>query len=188
MTGTRRRPPVHTIRYIAEVLQMGDRSVPWICGVVAATVVADASISAAERGPETRALRSRHPEALHGDRYVVVVTGTAVDRCRRGAPVPEATKLLCVDIHAAEPECDVAVGTPHRLRICLRYRECPTEEIPVLCDECGGNESCCGPDRVVKRYRLDVRVIDGPLTPDVPCGPRGHPSSRPGDASTLPCE
>src|SRR6266851_2826471 len=29
----------------------------------------------------------------------------------------------------------------HTLQICIRYRECPTEQIPVLYDDCGCNET-----------------------------------------------
>src|SRR5262249_669127 len=55
----------------------------------------------------------------------------------------------------------------HVLQICLRYRECPTEEIPVLYDECGCDETRCAPNRILESYDVDV-LIDPPPPPDPP--------------------
>src|SRR5690606_2342455 len=50
----------------------------------------------------------------------------------------------------------------HALQICVRFRECPTEEVPVLYDECGCDDRACAPNRILESFELDVSV-DGPL-------------------------
>ena len=47
---------------------------------------------------------------------------------------------------------------PRRCEFCLRYRECPTEEIPVLYDECGCDDTQCAPNRILESFSLDVIV------------------------------
>ena len=57
------------------------------------------------------------------------------------------------------------------LQLCLRYRECPTEEVPVLYDECGCDDTRCAPNRILESYSFDV-LVDPPLpTPVVPNAP-----------------
>ena len=43
-----------------------------------------------------------------------------------------------------------------RLQICLRYRECRTEPIPVLYDDCGCDDTRCLPNRILESYDVDV--------------------------------
>ena len=54
------------------------------------------------------------------------------------------------------------VDAAHRLTFCIDYRECPTEEIPVLYDECGCDDTQCAPNRILESFAIDVR-IDQPL-------------------------
>ena len=44
----------------------------------------------------------------------------------------------------------------HTLQICIRYRECETEQVPVLYDECGCDDDKCAPNRILESYELDV--------------------------------
>ena len=60
---------------------------------------------------------------------------------------------------------------PHKLQFCLRYKECGTEEIPVLYDECGCDETKCAPNRILESYEVDVL-----LDPPVAQPPDGSPS------------
>src|SRR5262245_27620676 len=66
------------------------------------------------------------------DRFVCVEPGTAVDCCGQDIIVCEKE---CIDL-LAHPKTkalkDEANNEPHILKICIRYRECPTEDIPVL--------------------------------------------------------
>src|SRR3954469_11926868 len=75
------------------------------------------------------------------DRFVYVEPGIAIDCCGHDINVRE---LTCVDLWAnptiKELRDKKAAGTDtgqHTLQICVRYRECETEPVPVLYDECG---------------------------------------------------
>jgi DNA-binding beta-propeller fold protein YncE len=108
----------------------------------------------------------QHTNAQAQADCLLIEPGTAVDCCGNeifvreevafhfsGAPVLQALK--------AEPR-----PLPHRIQVCIRYKECPTEEIPVLFDECGCDETRCEPNRILETYELDV-LLDGPdVSPD----------------------
>ena len=68
----------------------------------------------------------------------------------------EAIRALEDEIVPGEP--GEAPAGSHTVQLCIRYRECPTEEIPVLYDECGCDETQCAPNRVLESYAFDVRV------------------------------
>ena len=61
---------------------------------------------------------------------------------------------------------------PHTLQVCLRYRECPTEEIPVLYDECGCDDTKCAPNRILESYDVDVMIVDSKDEPPTLHTPR----------------
>lgn len=135
----------------------------------------------------------RHHQRLHGtgvicglevtahanpacrDRYVVVKPGGALDCCGNEILVvheeildleafPEVAKLL-------QAAADDEQGTDHVLQFCVRYRECPTEDVPVLYDECGCDDTRCAPNRILETYVFDV-LVDPPLpTPAAPFTP-----------------
>src|SRR5829696_8384103 len=89
-----------------------------------------------------------HPNPACADQYVCVSPGTAVDCCGREIVVREEE---CVDL-TAFPEVRALFdqedqGQPHTLRLSICYRECPTEDIPVLYDECGCDDTHCAPNR-----------------------------------------
>lgn len=113
-----------------------------------------------------------HPDPACRDRFVCIEPGTAVDCCGREIMVREEE---CIDITQTEairdlkkrmekekddPDCQ----TSHALQICLRYRECHTEDIPVLYDECGCDDTQCAPNRILESYAIDIIV--NPKEPD----------------------
>jgi hypothetical protein len=78
----------------------------------------------------------QHPNPACRDRLVILKPGSAVDCCGHDILVLEEDVIDLEAFEAvgkltAEPD-----GNPHSLRFCIRYRECPTEEVPVLYDEC----------------------------------------------------
>jgi hypothetical protein len=91
-------------------------------------------------------------------RYVCVEPGTAVDCCGHDIHLRE---LECIDLHAI-PAIKALMSAndtgTHTLQVCIKYRECPTEEIPVLYDECACDDVRCAPNRVLESYALDVLV------------------------------
>ncbi len=92
------------------------------------------------------------------NRFVCIEPGTAIDCCGHEILVHdedyiEITQLAAIKALAAKND-----SAAHTLQICIRYRECPTEQIPVLYDDCGCNETQCAPNRVLESYDVDVIV------------------------------
>jgi len=106
------------------------------------------------------------------DRFVCIEPGTAIDCCGHEIAVREQE---CIDITQLDaikalktnntPNPDPTPVPSHTLQICLRYRECPIEEIPVLYDDCGCDDTRCAPNRILESYDIDV-LVDPPKTPD----------------------
>jgi hypothetical protein len=102
-----------------------------------------------------------HPNPACQSRFVCIEPGTALDCCGHEIFVPREE---CLDItkleafQALKKEKEEGEVTPHTLQVCVRYRECPTEEIPVLFDECGCDETRCAPNRMLESYEFDLIV------------------------------
>src|SRR5262249_36370603 len=109
----------------------------------------------------------QHPEETCRDRYVVVEPGTAIDCCGHEILVREEIRFPFAQAAAVQALKQAADSGPHTLQVCVRYKECPTEEIPVLYDECGCDETRCAPNRVLETYELDV-LVDSPPAVDDP--------------------
>jgi hypothetical protein len=105
-----------------------------------------------------------HPNEACRDRFVCIAPGSAVDCCGHDIIVREEE---CIDItqtpaiKALRAKGDTG---PHTLQICVRFRECPTEEIPVLYDDCGCDDTKCAPNRILESYEFDV-MVDPPEAP-----------------------
>src|SRR5262245_10110886 len=102
-----------------------------------------------------------HDNPACRDRFVCVEPGSAVDCCGHDIIAREKE---CIDITQTPAVKELqAKGDkePHRLQICVRFRECPTEEIPVLYDDCGCDDTKCAPNRILESYELDV-IVDAP--------------------------
>jgi hypothetical protein len=110
---------------------------------------------------------SEHPNPACRDRYLVVGPGSALDCCGN-----EILVLLdeILDIRTF-PEVKKLIDTPdqqsHILQLCVRYCECPTEEVPVLYDECGCDDTQCAPNRILESYAFEMHVL-AELPPPVP--------------------
>jgi len=104
----------------------------------------------------------QHPNEACRDRFVCIEPGTAIDCCGHEIIIPEEE---CVDIatlaaiKALKEKNDTAT---HTLQICVRYKDCPTEDVPVLYDECGCDETKCAPNRILESYEFDV-ILDPKL-------------------------
>ncbi len=110
----------------------------------------------------------QHPTEDCRDQYIIVEPGMAIDCCDREILVSrEAYFDFRVALEAAwraeNPDIEPD-GSPQSLRICLRYKECPTEEVPALFDECGCDDTACLPNRILESYELELRL--GEATPD----------------------
>jgi hypothetical protein len=107
------------------------------------------------------------------DRFICIEPGTAIDCCGHEIVVREEECIDITQLPSIKELIDKNDKEPQVLQICLRYRECPTEEIPVLYDECGCDDTRCAPNRILESYDIDVMVIDPSKTlPDAVHLPR----------------
>src|SRR5262249_45118171 len=92
-----------------------------------------------------------HPNPACRDRFVVIKPGTAVDCCGREILVPHEEYF---DFHAQflsnwqkqhGPNSQPDTEKSHRIQICVSYRECPTEDVPALFDDCDCDSASCQP-------------------------------------------
>jgi len=112
-----------------------------------------------------------HPQAACRDRFVCIEPGTAIDCCGHEIVVREEECFDITQVASIQELIKKRDEGRHVLQICLRYRECPTEEIPVLYDECGCDDTRCAPNRILESYDVDV-IVDPPVPPDSPYWPQ----------------
>ena len=106
-----------------------------------------------------------HSSATCQNRFVIVQPGFAKDCCGNDIVVPEPEYVdltqfkSWVRLQAAQKNQLAAAGpTAHTLQICVRYKECPVENIPVLYDDCGCDDTACAPNRILESYDFDLLV------------------------------
>lgn len=103
----------------------------------------------------------QHPNPACRNQYVLIEPGTAMDCCGRELLV-EHQELF--DFRAAlNAAWQTQFGTSKPIdnqkfifQICIRYRECPTEDVPALFGECGCDDTACQPNRILESFALDV--------------------------------
>jgi DNA-binding beta-propeller fold protein YncE len=122
----------------------------------------------------------RHNQRLHGwgavcglkvkphptcpDRYVIIEPGTAIDCCGREilAAAEEyfgfEAQFLTNWQKQNGPNSQPDPNTPHKIQICVSYKECGTEDIPALFDDCNCDATSCHPNRILESYSFDVLV------------------------------
>jgi hypothetical protein len=115
----------------------------------------------------------QHEQEQCRDRFVCIEPGTAVDCCGHDIVVCEQTCLDLLALPAIKKLQEDEDTDPHTIQICIRYRECDTEDIPVLYDECGCDDARCAPNRILESYQFDV-IVDPeavePPDPPAQCG------------------
>jgi DNA-binding beta-propeller fold protein YncE len=97
------------------------------------------------------------------DRLVTITPGSALDCCGNEIVLTAAESIDITGLPAVQA-IDPDDPATHELRICLRYRECGTEPVPVLYDECGCDDGRCLPNRILETFEADV-VLDPPAEP-----------------------
>ncbi len=91
------------------------------------------------------------------NRFVYIEPGTAIDCCGHDIVVREQVYFDFTQTDAIKGlQKQQDTTNPHTLQICVRYKECPTEEIPVLYDNCDCDDSRCAPNRILESYEFDV--------------------------------
>ncbi len=110
---------------------------------------------------------SQHPSVDCRNRYLVVDPGSALDCCGREILV---TQQEYVDIGGHPGVLQAAADEfLHTLEIAVCFKDCPTEDVPVLYDECGCDDTQCAPNRILESFEFEVR-LDPPLSPELGSG------------------
>jgi DNA-binding beta-propeller fold protein YncE len=121
----------------------------------------------------------QHPNPACQDRYLLLEPGSAIDCCGNDILVTAEDTIDLQSFPSVKALYDKPDGQDHVLQLALCYRECPTEEIPVLYDDCACDDSQCAPNRILESYALDV-VVD-PVTPP----PQQPPPGTTGGGASL---
>lgn len=111
----------------------------------------------------------QHPNPDCRTRFVRLTPGTAIDCCGNEILVvaEEDIELASLPgIAALAPDDDKF----HELQICLRFRECGIEPVPVLYDKCGCDDDRCLPNRILESFEVSV-IVDPPATGPTWTGP-----------------
>ncbi|HEX7986975.1 MAG TPA: hypothetical protein VF616_25925, partial [Duganella sp.] len=105
---------------------------------------------------------SQHPNPACRDRLLLLEPGSAIDCCGHHVLVIEQDVIDLNDFEGFRKLKESPGQLPHVLRLCLRYRECPTEEVPVLYDECACDETRCAPNRILQSYAVELEIDPPP--------------------------
>ena len=111
------------------------------------------------------------PHPTCGDRYVIIQPGTAIDCCGREILVQHEEYFEFRDAFLANwqaqhgPNTQPPDGESHPFQVCISYKECATEEVPAVFDDCNAN--ACQPNRILESYGFDV-IIDPTSKPANP--------------------
>ena len=100
----------------------------------------------------------QHPNPACQDRFVVLEPGHAIDCCGEDILVTAEDTVDLKDFPEVQALFDKPDDKDHVLQLAICYRECPTEEIPVLYDDCACDDSQCAPNRILSSYSLEVIV------------------------------
>jgi len=100
----------------------------------------------------------QHPNPACRDRLMILEPGSAIDCCGQDILVIEPEVIALADFPAVQDLIDKPDGKPHTLRFCLKYRECPIEDVPVLFDDCGCDDTACAPNRILESFALAVEI------------------------------
>ncbi|HEV2268653.1 MAG TPA: hypothetical protein VGR92_04270 [Steroidobacteraceae bacterium] len=106
----------------------------------------------------------QYPNANCQSQLVLLEPGSAVDCCGHDILVVDQEVYDFAQAPAVKALIQSNDTKPHVLEFCLLWRECPTEEVPILYDECGCDDTQCAPNRILESYAIEVRV-DPPTPP-----------------------
>ncbi len=108
----------------------------------------------------------QHPNPACQNQYVVIEPGIAIDCCGREILTRHdeffdfrgAFLAAWQAKNGANSQPDTA---PHKLQICIQYKECRTENVPAIFDDCGCDDTACQPSRILDSFEFEA-IIDAP--------------------------
>jgi len=115
-----------------------------------------------------------HPNEACRDHFLCIEPGTAIDCCGHEIIVRQPDCLDLTQFKEIKELIERNDKGIHRLLICIKFRECLTELVPVLYDECGCDETRCAPNRILESYEFEVALdperqlpVQPPRPPDL---------------------
>ena len=90
------------------------------------------------------------------DRFVTVTPGLAIDCCGHEIIVREPVRIDITRLPSYAKLTGPGAPTPRPLQLCIRYRECGAETIPVLYDDCAWDTDRCAPNRILESFEFDL--------------------------------
>ena len=114
----------------------------------------------------------QHPNPGCQGQYVLVNPGSAVDCCGREILVTREeyfdfkSQFLANWQAQYGPSLQPDPSVKYNVQICISYRECGTEEVPVLFDECSCDGTSCQPNRILESYCFDILINPKPTNRD----------------------
>jgi hypothetical protein len=117
----------------------------------------------------------QHPNPGCQSQYVVIEPGTAIDCCGREIFV-QCQEYFDFEAKFLEnfqkqngPAAQPDPKQKFKIQICVSYKECPTEDVPALFDDCSCDASSCRPNRILESHCFDVLIVDpNAPAPDIP--------------------
>ena len=76
---------------------------------------------------------------------MIVEPGSALDCCGHEILVPDEEIVDSPPSRRSRQLAKDDTAALHTLQFCVRFRECPTEDVPVLYDECGCDDTNARP-------------------------------------------
>ncbi len=105
----------------------------------------------------------QHPNPACQTQYVVVKPGTAIDCCGREILVEHEgyfdfeSSFLASWQKQKGPNSQPDANA-HVIEICVSYRECPSENVPAVFDDCSAGGGSCQPNRIVEGHCFEVMI------------------------------
>src|SRR6516165_5460437 len=99
----------------------------------------------------------QHPNPPCRSEYVLVDPGLSVDCCGHEILLTHQETVPLADLirqswARAHPGEDLTGA--HRVQLCVSYRECLTENVETLLDDCGCDDTACRPNRILDSYQF----------------------------------
>ncbi|MGB8771566.1 MAG: hypothetical protein WCC92_18280, partial [Candidatus Korobacteraceae bacterium] len=109
----------------------------------------------------------QHPNPACQDRFVVIEPGTAVDCCGREIVVAHEEYFdfkaeFLANWQAQNGPNSQPDDNEHTIQVCISYKECASEDVPALFDDCSQNGGTCQPNRIVDGYNFDLLIDPQP--------------------------
>ncbi|HLJ46303.1 MAG TPA: hypothetical protein VKU01_09865 [Bryobacteraceae bacterium] len=108
----------------------------------------------------------QHPNRACQNQYVVIEPGIAIDCCGREILTRHDEFFDFRAAFLAAWQAKNGAGSqpdtaPHKLQVCIQYKECLTENVPAIFDECGCDDTACQPSRILDSFEFEA-IIDAP--------------------------